>query len=322
MMFRTFYFWDPSKEELEMKKIVTLASMATLAFAGGAFADEIYSNDFEDNDGGWVATATWDPVGDFEWGDYDVACFVGVEGTAPPGANSGTKVWATNLCDDYTNSGGDNFLSQTFDLTGYVNTNLQVASWLEVFYSFDTARMLVNGDVLYERTVTDAGPWEILDFDLSAYDNMASVEIVFELHATTVVARAGWYIDDINIHADPDIACLELAVDNLVGGQQASFTVSGGTPAERGVVAWGTDDSHHSNFEDVKDWCATFGFNINMSGRKFRIIGSDIFDANGQFTVKRGVPEGASGTEVMFQAAEHNTCPAECMSKVATEVIG
>lgn len=305
-----------------MKKILTLASVTALAMSGGAFADVLYTTDFETDDGGWVATATWDPIGDFEWGDYDSDCFTGPDGTAPPGANSGTKMWGTNLCEDYTGADGENYLSQTFDFTGYVNSTLEFASWIEVFYSFDTAELYVNGDLLYERTVTDAGPWENLVIDLSAYDNMDSVEIVFAMYATSVVNKAGWYIDDVMITADPDVDCLGLTVANLVGGQSASFSVSGGTPGERGLVAWGLSDSNQSHFNDVKGWCATFGFNINMDGRTFRIIGSDTFDANGEFTVNRMIPSSASGTEIMFQAAEHNTCPSECMSAVVPEIIG
>ena len=62
-----------SKEESEMKW-TALASVAALALAGSAMADELYFNDFETDDGGWVATASWDPVGDWEWGDYDIGC--------------------------------------------------------------------------------------------------------------------------------------------------------------------------------------------------------------------------------------------------------
>jgi PKD repeat protein len=35
--------------------------------------------------------------------------------------------------------------------------------------------------------------------DLSAYDGMSSVELTFSMHATTVVAYAGWYLDDVSI---------------------------------------------------------------------------------------------------------------------------
>ena len=41
--------------------------------------------------------------------------------------------------------------------------------------------------------------WQERIVDLSAYDGMAEVEIVFSMHATTVVAYAGWYIDDVTI---------------------------------------------------------------------------------------------------------------------------
>jgi hypothetical protein len=175
----------------------------------------IYSSDFEADDGGWDATADWDPVGDWEWGDYRIDDYVGGY-NPPPAPYSGSKLWGTVLHGDYTNSGGSSFLSQTFDLTGYTDVEMSFANWAEVFYSFDTAELYINGDLVYERD-TDAAPtdWEIITIDMSAYDNMAGVEVVFELYATTVVERAGWYIDDVMITGVP--APGALAVLGLAG---------------------------------------------------------------------------------------------------------
>jgi hypothetical protein len=161
---------------------------------GGYFAD------FESDDGGWVASASWDPIGDWEWTDsYDYGSYSGSY-NPPPAAYSGDGLWATVPHGDYSNSGGYNYLSQTFDFTGFTNAEISWYNWCEIFYSFDTAKLFVEGTLVYERT-TDSPPsaWEFETVDLSAWDGQASVEIVFELYATTVVERAGWYIDDVSI---------------------------------------------------------------------------------------------------------------------------
>jgi len=116
-------------------------------------------------------------------------------------------------------------------------------------------------------------------------------------------------------------ACLDLQITNLVGGQTATFDVSGGEPGERAIVAWGTGGPP-SVFIDVNGWCASFGFNIQMQGRKFRIAGSGIFDNSGVATIQRQISENRSGMHILFQAAEHGTCPGECMSDQLIVVIG
>jgi MYXO-CTERM domain-containing protein len=176
-----------------------------------ANAAVIYSSDFEANDGGWEATADWDPVGDWEWTDsYDFNNYGGAY-NPPPNAYSGTGLWGTVVNGDYTNAGGSSFLSQTFDLTGYTDVEMSFANWAEVFYSFDTAELYINGDLVYERDTSDAPTdWEIITIDMSAYDNMAGVEVVFELYASTVVERAGWYIDDVSITGVPSPGALAL----------------------------------------------------------------------------------------------------------------
>ncbi len=158
-----------------------------------------YFNDFESNNGGWVPTATWDPVGDWEWSNtYNVGCYVGGE-QPPPTAYSGTGLWGTVLCDDYTNSGGETLLSQNFDFTGLSNAHLQFWEWSDLFGSYDYGEVLVNGVQEYYIDSYPGTAWQYVDLDLSAYDGMSSVDIVFSMHASTVVEYAGWYIDDVTI---------------------------------------------------------------------------------------------------------------------------
>jgi len=116
--------------------------------------------------------------------------------------------------------------------------------------------------------------------------------------------------------------CLTLEVTGLVGGGTAVFTVSGGTPGEAAAVAWGLPNTPNSTGSDVNGWCVTFGFNINLKGRRVRIVGASPFDDTGVATIQSNVPAARSGMEMLFQAAEHNTCPAECMSNILDEVIG
>ncbi|HOY85777.1 MAG TPA: carboxypeptidase regulatory-like domain-containing protein, partial [Candidatus Syntrophosphaera sp.] len=166
-------------------------------------------DDFEMDDGGWVPTASWDPIGDWEWSNtYDIAnwapTYTGTNVIPPPNCYSGTGMWGTKINTNYTNSGGDNNLTKTFNLAGFTAPQLRFWSWENVFGNFDYCQVLVNGAIvwgpswLYTNTV-----WTERVVDLSAYAGMANVEITFQMHATTVVNYAGWYIDDVYVGNPP-----------------------------------------------------------------------------------------------------------------------
>ena len=155
-----------------MKTILAAAVLA--AFPLAANADLLYFSDFEADDGGWRATASWDPIGDWEWTNtYDGSQYNGV-GAAPLNAYSGTGLWATVPLGDYTNSGGETFLSQTFDFTGWSGTSLSWYNWTNAFYDWDTAKVYVNGAMIWDYGwYNDAPTWEYVSIDLFDYDGMS-----------------------------------------------------------------------------------------------------------------------------------------------------
>ena len=162
-------------------------------------------DDFENNDGGWIPTASWDPVGDWEWtNEYDVANFVDSYGSTsvipPPACYSGTGMWGTKINTNYTNSGGSNYLSKTFNLAGINNPELRFWSWENVFGNYDYCQVNVNGTLVWgpswDYTNTQ---WRERVINLSAYAGQSDVEITLEMFATTVVNYAGWYIDDVYV---------------------------------------------------------------------------------------------------------------------------
>ena len=179
-----------------MRALLAFAGVAGLAFA--ANAGTLYFSDLETNDGGWIETG----FGDWEWGTPTVG---------PATAFSGENVWGTVLGDLHSNSGADNTLSQTFDFTGWSNMTLSFYEWLNSgSNAFDKATVRVNGDELY---LADGGPtadWRNVTLDLSAYDGLSSVEVVFNFFETTVVNREGWYIDDIALNGVPAPGALAL----------------------------------------------------------------------------------------------------------------
>jgi hypothetical protein len=162
-------------------------------------------DDFENDNGDWVPTATWDPVGDWEWTNtYDIAnwapTYTGTNVIPPPNCHSGTGMWGTKINTNYNNSGGDNLLTKTFNLAGTNDAELRFWSWENVFGNFDYCQVMVNGTIAwgpswqYTNTV-----WTERVVDLSAYDGQSNVQIQFLMHATTVVNYAGWYIDDVYV---------------------------------------------------------------------------------------------------------------------------
>lgn len=166
---------------------------------GGDPVQTFYFSDFEADDGGWTVGGT----GVWEHGAIVSGVGDGCDSAPtdePIAANSGTNVWATNLDGCYPNLGDTMTISQTFDFTMLLAPiELSWYDWTFVFGSFDTNSVYVNGTEVYGNTSSSVFDWQQRVVDLSAYAGNASVEIVFEVSATTVVNRMGWYVDDVAI---------------------------------------------------------------------------------------------------------------------------
>jgi hypothetical protein len=166
----------------------------------GTVLTTFYSTDFESGDAGWVESG----FGEWERGAPVLGVYEGCD-TAPrpepTGANSGVNVFATNLNGCYANSNSDSILSQTFNFsTLTAPIELRWMHWYEVFETFDFAITRVNGTQVFRTPNATATPAYLQQTaDLSALAGNPAVLVEFLLHATTVVNRTGWYLDDIEI---------------------------------------------------------------------------------------------------------------------------
>lgn len=156
--------------------------------------------DFEADNGGWVGSG----YGDWEWtnaytltGYSDPDTYVD---TPPTSAYSGDGLWGTKVLSSYSNAGAWSYLRQTFDLSPFANPVLSFWHYMDGYNDWDYGLIKVNGTLVWgDELNAELMPWQQLTVDLSAYAGMASVEISFEWYATSTVAYAGWYIDDIYI---------------------------------------------------------------------------------------------------------------------------
>jgi len=110
------------------------------------------------------------------------------------------------------------------------------------------------------------------------------------------------------------VSCLDLTVNNLIAGQQATFTITGGTPGTRAVTVYGTK-AGQTIVNNVSNYCATFGIKgVTQS----KVLGglNQTFDTNGEISFNQPIPGNASGVHVFFQSAMQGTCPNECISNL------
>lgn len=185
----------------------------------GITADTLFHSDFETGNGGFSESGG----GDWDYGVIPVVITGGNCGssfTSPGGAYSGTMGWGTVLDDCYNNLGAFSGTGLTVDLSDPVHTSAQLAfaQWYNVFVNFDYLRIIANGTEIYRNdTAQDSNGWLITSVDLTPFLGQASVGIVFDLWASTVVNRAGWYIDDVLV-----TACAGAPV-GVPGAQGAAF---------------------------------------------------------------------------------------------------
>ncbi len=167
--------------------------------------------DFEADDGGFTGTVDWEWGTNYNWNGG--AC----DGVSypPPGAFSGVGMWATVLNDCHANTGTFSILSFEADLTGQSSAILQWWDWYDVFETFDYGEVYVNNTLVYDRASSYIIPtaWEQHQADLTPFVG-GVVDIEFRMFATTVVNRAGWYIDDVLV-GEP--SCVPQAGGLVVG---------------------------------------------------------------------------------------------------------
>ncbi len=123
------------------------------------------------------------------------------------------------------------------------------------------------------------------------------------------------YLFNIN----PYTNCLSLTAQDLIAGQTATFKITQGTPNAKAITVYGTKPGT-TKIQNIAKYCATFGINnINQS----KIIGGSnrTFDQNGQITFNLKIPNNTAGLNVLFQSAQHNTCPEECMSSLVKMIV-
>jgi len=110
-----------------------------------------------------------------------------------------------------------------------------------------------------------------------------------------------------------NISCLNLTVDNLIAGKNATITITKGTPGAKALTVYGLTTGQTS-IQYFYNYCATFGINTNQNN----IIGgiNRIFDTNGRISFKQNIPQHTAGLTLLFQSAEQNTCPDECVSNL------
>lgn len=209
------------------KICAALAATAGLCASSAMAQVDIYFSDFEADNGGWTNSGTGGHAGDWEWvPDYNAANYNGAY-VPPANAASGTGMWGTIMYGDHNNSGQFNILSQTFDFSGFTDVMLEFNSWSNLFTPFDYSEVRVNGDLLagsdgsgapqmlFNDNGSSGSQWVMETIDLSNYDGLANVNVEFRMFATTVVNRAGWYIDDVRISGIPTPGAM--AVFGLAG---------------------------------------------------------------------------------------------------------
>jgi uncharacterized repeat protein (TIGR01451 family) len=146
---------------------------------------------FDEDDGGFVANT---PPGQWGWGDLVATP------ASPPAAHSGTKLWATNLSGNILIEPSDHYLTRTLTLpTDPRGIRLQWWDWWDEDAE-DVGYVSVDGVLLYAID-SDQHSWQRHTLDLSDWQG-ETVDIEFHFEAGgSDEGGAGWYIDDVSIHA-------------------------------------------------------------------------------------------------------------------------
>ena len=248
-------------------------------------------------------------------------------------AESGSKLALTQEVNNAIGAGDAEFLlsgsgtgspgstSLTFDVTSdfpAVSLVSMIAPSPDWFVGVDGLELFQNDRWLEEVVVTlmpfDAGTDDGTTYTSSNADSNPP-QLIYEITGYPFFGVPIGTFTFTKITADD----LALCVDQLVAGQNATLTVSHGTPQETIAILWST--SLGSTTANSGTWCVDFGIVFPPANPYSRLVSFGDCDANGDYQVTRPVPASAAGVTLYLQVAEENTCPDTRMSNIVTRVV-
>ena len=196
-----------------------------------------FAEDFDTDDGGLVPSLDW------QWGDAYAWAGTCSTSSPPPAAHSGGGMWGTVLNNCYNNLGNnsgydscnntnpadDSILSFQVDLTTTGSAQLCWWEWPDLYLPWDWGQVMANGDVVFEHcggSYSAPTQWQQQCVDLANYAGQM-VDIEFHMMASTVVERAGWYIDDLQVfHGSDCTSGPEIFADGFESGDTSMWSLS------------------------------------------------------------------------------------------------
>ena len=174
-----------------------------------------FSWDFESSCMGLSKTVDW-ACGQVSF-SAGSTCSTGAVGPTASASGTGKGMWGTVLNDCHTNKGNNTGASSTtcsntkpaddsilsFNVTipaSWTSATLTYYSWEDVNGYFDWFEVRVNNVSAYKNCNPKRPPtgWVKRTIDLSAHVGK-TVPVAFHFLASSVVAYAGWYIDDVSV---------------------------------------------------------------------------------------------------------------------------
>jgi bacillopeptidase F (M6 metalloprotease family)/subtilisin family serine protease len=164
----------------------------------------LFFDDFEGkDDNGW----THDGLKD-EWER-------GTPVKGPGYAYSGTKVWATDLDENYELNAYNQLVSPVIDLTEVKHAALSFYQWYDFEPFFDFGRLQISKDngkswqeIKWFTAATFMNGWTKYTVDLESFVGN-QIQVRFRLESGPSVTALGWYLDDFKVvattEATPDI---------------------------------------------------------------------------------------------------------------------